>query len=119
MSWCRALLMVPHFLRWVVSSGVGSHVWIKAHPGVCESGVNDVGGRIALGTGSIGPQGFDSLTGQMPPMEGLVPGWVQMPNGGWQVPVICPGVYRGCCAFGVGQQSVCGRLCFAVDDEYV
>ena len=91
----------------------------EGHDGVCESGVNDVGGRIAVGTGSIAPHGFDALTGHTPLMEELVPGWVRMPNGGWQFPVSCPGVYRVCCAFGVGQQSVRGRLCFVVGDEYV
>ena len=29
MSWCRALLMVPHVLRWVVSSGVGHPVSMR------------------------------------------------------------------------------------------
>ena len=54
-----------------------------------------------------------------PPVEGLVPGRVRMPPGGWQAPVLCPGVYSVCCAFVVGQQSVRGLLCFAVGDEYV
>ena len=91
----------------------------EGHPGVCESGVNDVWERIAVGTGSIAPYRFDALTGHTPPMEGLVPGWFRMPNGGWQVPISCPGVYSLCCAFSVGQQSVRGRLCLAVGDEYV
>ena len=48
-----------------------------------------------------------------------MPGRLRVPNGGWQVPVSCPGVYRVCSAFGVGQQSVRGLPCFAVGDEYV
>ena len=29
MSWCRASLMVPHVLRWVVSSGLGHPVGMR------------------------------------------------------------------------------------------
>ena len=92
----------------------------ERHPGVCESGVDDVGGgRVAVDTGGAAPHGFDALTGHSPSMEGSLPGHVRVPDGGWQVPVSCPGVHRVRCAFGVGQQSVRGFLCFAVGDEHI
>ena len=88
----------------------------EGHPG----GVNDVGGRIAVNTGSIAPHGFDALTGHTPPLEGLVPGWVRMPiNGAGRSPYRAQ-VYTVYAAFLVSAiKSVRGRLCSAVGDEYL
>ena len=72
-----------------------------------------------MGTGGPAPHGLDALTAHSLPMEGLLPGRVRVPDGGWQVCVSCPGVHRVRCAFGVGQQSVRGLPCFAVGDEHI
>ena len=118
MLWCRALLMVPQFLRWEVSSGVGHPVWMRDIVAFARAELMILRGGLPWAPVECF-HGFDALTGHTPPMEGLVPGWVRMPNGGWQVPASCSGVYHVCCAFGFGQQSVRGRLCFGVGDEYV
>ena len=120
MSWCRALLMVPQDLRWVVSSGAGHPVLMRGILAFARTELMILGGwgRLPL-VRRAAPHAFDALTGQTPPMEGLVPGRVRVRNGGWQLPVSCPGVYRVRCAFGAGQQSVRRLPCFAVGDEHI
>ena len=46
MSWCRALLIVPHVLRWVVSSGLGHALWMRGILAFARADLMMFGGRM-------------------------------------------------------------------------
>ena len=75
--------MVPHVLRWVVSSRVGHPVSMRGILAFARAQFMMLVGRVAVGAAGGAPREFDGLAGYSPPMEGLVPGWVRVPDGGW------------------------------------
>ena len=76
MSWCKALLMVTHVRRWVVSSGVGHPVSMRGILAFARA-------EFMMLRGGGVPRGFNSLAVYSPPVGGLVPGRVRVPDGGW------------------------------------
>ena len=57
--------MVPHVLRWPVSSGLDNPVWMRGILAFARAELMMFGGgRVAVGTGGAPPHGFDALTGQ-------------------------------------------------------